>query len=117
MKLAIIGSRTFRDYPMLEKYILENFDITKIEAIVSGEALGADSLSANFAYNHNIPKIIFKPDWQLYGKSAGFIRNKKIVDTADEFVIFWDGMSRGSKHSLDLATGQHKPVRIVKFEP
>lgn len=116
MKLAIIGSRTFRDYPMLEKYILENFDISKIEAIVSGGAMGADSLGENFAYNHNIPRIIFKPEWHIYGKSAGFVRNKKIVDAADEILAFHDGSSRGTLHSINLATGQHKPVKIVRFE-
>jgi hypothetical protein len=39
MKIAIIGSRTFNDYRLLEKLILEKVDLTCIEEVISGGAV------------------------------------------------------------------------------
>ena len=59
-----------------------------------------------------INRIIFLPDWDKYGKSAGFIRNKLIINEADMVVAFWDGKSKGTKNSIDLAINAGKPVDI-----
>ncbi len=62
MNIAIIGSRTFSDFDTLEKFILANTDITKIETIISGGAVGTDRFAELFADKYNIPKNIIKPD-------------------------------------------------------
>lgn len=115
MRLAIIGSRTFNDYELLEKSIIANFMIDNIDLIVSGGANGADKLGEKFANVNNIQTIIFKPDWNKYGKSAGFIRNKLIVDNCDSVVAFWDSKSKGTKHSLDYAKKTNKNIIIIRF--
>ena len=106
MKLAVVGSRNFDDYEFLKK-ILNYHPCTQI---ISGGARGADSLAKRYATEHGIPIKEFMPDWDVYGKSAGYIRNEKIVDTSDELVAFWNGISRGTKHSLTLAENAGKPV-------
>ncbi len=108
VKLAVIGSRSFRDYPFL-KNILKWYDISMV---VSGGAEGADTLARKYAVEQDIKLKEFKPDWNKYGKSAGFRRNDQIVQEADEIVAFWDGNSRGTKHSINLAEEQGKPVYI-----
>jgi len=112
MKIAIIGSRTFNDYEKVKK-VLDTFP--KIDLIVSGGAKGADYLGELYAYHNNIPKKIFYPEWDKYGKSAGFKRNKDIVDNADIIVAFWDGISNGTKNSINLAKKYNKKVIIKKF--
>jgi len=47
--------------------------------------------------------IIIKPEWNKYGKSAGYKRNSLIINEADKVVAFWKGESKGTKHSIDLA--------------
>ena len=52
------------------------------------------------------------PEWEKYGKVAGFRRNLLIIAGADKIVAFWDGKSRGTKHSIDIArmTGIHVKI-------
>lgn len=113
MKLAIIGSRTFTDFELMEKEILRLYQLDQITEIVSGGATGADTLAEMFAQKYNIPTSINRPDWAKYGKRAGYIRNKEIVDQADQVIAFWDGVSRGTKITIDLANRANKRVEIV----
>ena len=109
MKLAIIGSRTFTDYQKLSSE-LEQF--SNIELIISGGAIGADSIGQQYAIEHNIPTLIFKPNWKQFGRGAGFVRNVDIVEACDIVIAFWDGISKGTKHSIDLAKKKDKVIVI-----
>lgn len=116
MKLAIIGSRTFLDYGLMVKSIKESFKLKDIELIISGGANGADKLAEQFADEFEIELKIFYPDWEKYGKSAGFIRNNLIISECDSVIAFWDGKSRGTKHSLDVAKRLNKNIEIINFK-
>ncbi len=111
MKIAIIGSRTFNNYDQMKKVLGEH----QVSLVVSGGARGADKLSEQYAKEKNIETLIFLAEWDKYGKSAGFIRNKKIVDNAEMVIAFWDGQSRGTKNSIDYANKTNKPVKIINF--
>ena len=108
MKTAIIGSRNFTDYKLLKEYC-SKFDITEV---ISGGARGADSLAENYAKENNIKLTVFPADWKKFGKSAGFIRNKDIIDNADFVIAFWDGESKGTLNSINIAKSQNKKVDI-----
>lgn len=97
MKVAIIGSRSLTDID-IEKYVPENTD-----TIISGGANGIDSLAEEFASLHNIPTIIFEPEYKKYGKVAPIIRNKQIVQAADIIIAIWDGKSKGTLFTLEYA--------------
>jgi hypothetical protein len=113
MNLAIVGSRTFTNYTLLENEILKIYTIENIGCIVSGGAKGADSLAEQFAIKFNIKTKILKPDWDTYGKSAGYRRNCDIVNAADIVIAFWNGISPGTKHSIDIANKLNKKVIII----
>ena len=115
MKLAVVGSRDFSNYQLMEQVLSQWTDGGHIEEIISGGASGADSLARDYAKEHNIPLIEFLPNWKLYGKSAGPLRNKDIVDRADEVVAFWNGVSAGTKSTIDLAKKSGKPCKIIKY--
>lgn len=117
MKIAIIGSRSFNDYNILEATLNTYKEQGNIEysLMVSGGAKGADSLGELYAKNNNIPVKLFIPDWNLHGKKAGFLRNVDIINMADVVFAFWNGVSKGTKHSIDLAEKQGKPVYISIF--
>ena len=99
-KIAVVGSRTITDATVVHN-ALDNFIISNKETIgqdivikiVSGGAKGVDSLAESYAKKRNFETIIFKPDWKRYGKSAGFIRNKDIIQTSNCVIVFWDGKS------------------------
>lgn len=108
LKYAVIGSRTFTDYDFLVSVL----KFHNIDEIISGGARGADSLAKLYGQRNSIKVVEFLPQWDIYGKSAGFRRNKLIIDACDEVIAFWDGASKGTKISIDLAKEQGKPVHI-----
>lgn len=115
MKLAIVGSRSFDNYNLLDYVIKDKYDISEIEMIISGAARGADTLGRKFAIENKIELLEFPAEWDKYGKAAGYIRNEQIIDACDECVCFWDGESRGTKHDIDLCKKKGKPCEICYF--
>jgi len=114
MKLAVIGSRTFDNYELLFKVLSNYVAYTNfsLDEIVSGGAKGTDSLAAKYARETRIKLTEFIPDWDRYGKSAGPKRNAQIIQACDECVAFWDGLSPGTKSSINLCKKYNKPVHI-----
>ena len=108
MKFAVVGSRNITDYELVKSILLQ-YNITHI---VSGGAKGIDILSEQYADENNLPKTIFKPEYDKYGKAAPFIRNKQIIDEAECVIAIWDGKSTGTKHSIGICQKQHKPLYV-----
>lgn len=117
MKIAIVGSRSFKDYELLknevEKFISEN-SLEQV-TIVSGGAVGADTLAEQFAAEKDYKTIIFLPDRKAHGWEAYRIRNTEIVKTGEVVFAFWDGISTGTKDSIDKAQNLNKSVFIHLF--
>lgn len=111
MIAAVIGGRDFNDYLLL----CTTLDKYPIHVIVSGGAKGADSLGEKYAKERDIQTIIFYPDWDRFGKSAGYKRNKQIVESSEIVIAFWDGVSKGTKHSIDIARQLGKELIIINY--
>jgi len=113
--VIIAGTRTFSDYQLLcEKcdYYFQNCEPT---AIICGEAKGADTLGKRYAKERNIKVLSFPADWDRYGKSAGYRRNQQMAENAQALIVFWDGISRGTKNMIDIAVSKGLPCRIVRY--
>lgn len=115
MKIAIVGGRDFFDYELLKESVFQNLSLDDIDCVVSGGAKGADSLGEKFAEEFNLDTLIFKPDWKKYGRSAGHIRNKDIIENADFVFAFWDGMSKGTKGSINIANKLNKTLKVILY--
>jgi len=113
MKVAIIGSRSFTNIDLMT----EHLNKLHIDGIISGGAKGADTLAHNFAIENHIPLTEFKPDWARYGRGAGIVRNKQIIDSADYILAFWDGHSKGTQSSINYAKKNDKPIKVIVFTP
>lgn len=109
MKVAIIGSR---DYPALDRVRQYIARLPADWTIVSGGARGVDQAAAKAAHEQGLHLIEHPADWSL-GRGAGFQRNHLIVNDCDYLVAFWDGVSRGTQHSISLAQAAGKRVYIV----
>lgn len=109
MRLAIIGSR---DCPPID---IASFLTHIPDTIVSGGARGADTYARDFARQYNLHMIEYLPDYDKYGQSAPFVRNRLIVENCDEVLAFWNGRSRGTKYTLDYAKQKGKPIKIVNI--
>ena len=115
LKLAVVGSRGFKDYECLKNTLDSIHNKIPITEIISGGAKGADSLAEKWAIENEVPTTIIYPEWELYGKSAGFIRNREIISLCDRVVAFWDGESKGTQHSFKLAKEQNKKILKIMY--
>lgn len=106
MKVAVVGSRGL-EISNLGEYI------SNAEEIVSGGAVGVDSCAANYAKRNGIKLTLFLPEYERYGRAAPIIRNKKIVDYADEIIVFWDGNSKGTLSVIKYAEKTGKKCNVV----
>ena len=112
MKIAFVGSRDFSDRDFVESKTREYLRGSDCVEFISGGASGVDSICEGVAHCLGIKCTIIIPDWEHLGKSAGFVRNKDIINQADFVIAFWDGKSKGTKSSIDLALNAGKPIDV-----
>lgn len=114
-KVIVAGSRDFTNYELL-KMKLDSLLKNKYEVIiVSGAARGADQLGERYEKEKGFKISSHPANWDAFGKSAGYIRNEEMAKEADALVAFWDGVSKGTKHMIDLAHKHGIQVRIVRY--
>lgn len=109
MRVAVVGSRSWRDEERVFKVIRS---LPPGAVVVSGGARGADRIAARCARSLQYAVVEHLADWDTYGRRAGMIRNQVLVDDCDALLAFWDGRSRGTLHSIRLAVAAGKPVEI-----
>ena len=107
MKLLIAGSRGITDFD-ISPYIPAD-----TELIISGGANGVDTLAEMYADKKRISILIMRPQYNLYRRAAPLKRNDRMVELCDKVLIFWDGVSKGTKHTIDYANKIGKPIDVI----
>lgn len=112
-KVAIVGSRNLSN-TLIKSQIIEILKSLNPEELVSGGAKsGADQIAEEISEELQIPIQIFYPDWDKYGRSAGIIRNKEIIQHSDAIIAVWDRESRGTRSSIQFANKLGKNVTLI----
>lgn len=106
MKVAIVGSRD------IIVYNIENY-ISDCDEIVTGGAAGIDRCAAEYAKKNAIKLTEFLPQYEIYGRAAPIVRNKKIVDYADKVIAIWNGSSKGTLSVIKYAEKAGKICDII----
>lgn len=106
LRVAVIGSRRIKQAD-LSRYLP-----AETAMLISGGAVGVDTLAEEYAKQHGLPIRIIRPDYALYGRKAPLMRNRQIVECADLVVALWDGSSRGTVFTVDYARERGVPVRL-----
>lgn len=107
MKLLVVGSREIKDFDLCGLIPLG------VELIISGGANGIDRLAEKYADENKIPKLIIRPQYESYGRAAPIKRNEEMVRLCDELLVIWDGVSRGTKYTMDYAKKLGKKMRVI----
>lgn len=108
MKIAIVGSRE------LTVSNLDRFLPSDVTEIVSGGARGVDTCAAEYAKSKGLRLTVFFPDYEKYGRHAPLERNKKIIDYADSVIVFWDGISTGTRFVINECKRTGKAIKIFR---
>lgn len=90
--------------------------------VIEGEANGADLLGRRAAEELGLPLIPVKAEWDKFGKSAGPIRNRKMltleIGKPELVLAFHDDIenSKGTKDMVQLAQLKGIEYRIIFHE-
>ena len=113
--IMVCGSRSITNeeviFSKLDDVLTQHPDMI----LISGGAKGVDSIAENWAKSHHVFIKQFKPDWKKYGRGAGIVRNKQMVEESDKVIIFWDGISKGTKSDIDFCKKFGKEHLIVRL--
>jgi len=115
LRVIIAGGRYFDDYDLLKIKCDDLLRYLKKEVIIiSGCAKGADTLGEKYAKEKGFGVRKYPADWDL-GKGAGYLRNTQMSENADALIAFWDGVSKGTKNMIDIATKKGLLVRVIRY--
>ncbi len=107
MRLLISGSRGITDFD-LAPYIPSDTD-----TIICGGASGIDRLAEEYADTHHLSKMILHPQYRRFGRAAPLKRNEEMVEMADAVLIIWDGKSKGTRYTMELARKTGHEIQVV----
>lgn len=117
-RIAVVGSREFRNYQQLQHEVAERLE--EEDWIVSGGALGADSMAQRYAKEIGGTILIKYPKWRtngIYDAGAGFKRNEKIVENSDLVLAFYQKGRFRQGGTKNTATWAEKlGVPLFEFE-
>lgn len=116
-RILITGSRDWTDYQTIFDAIQEQqVNYEKDTVLISGNCpTGADHMAEKVAETLGI-RIEYHPaDWKQYGKRAGFIRNKEMVDLgATVCLAFIKNNSKGATMTAKLAAKAEIPMLVYR---
>ena len=113
MRIIIAGCRTFTCYAEAKKTICRDLALFKsVESflLLSGGCRGADQLGERFAKEAGWKIEQYLPEWKKYGRAAGPLRNKRMIDHCDAVICFWDGKSKGTRSLIQYAQKSEKKL-------
>ena len=117
MRLAVVGSRglSVSVEMVLAELQAVKVDIDSIDTVISGGAVGVDSVADELAVRIGAAVRIYVPDYTKHGHRAPFIRNNDIIKHSDFVLAFWDGESRGTAYTLKVAVNRGIPCKIIRI--
>lgn len=115
MRILICGDRNYTNYQFIYEY-LAGCSLCKADTVIHGDCRGADRLGG-IAGEALGAKIEACPaQWAKYGKSAGPIRNAKMLSDGNPDIVlaFHEDIekSRGTKHMMTIARKAGVPVYL-----
>lgn len=113
MIVLVCGSRNWTNTSAVHRELVKLPPGTKI---IHGGARGADRIAGVTAAKLGLSVKVFWANWDEYGRAAGFIRNKQMIDETPDLVIaFTENLatSRGTADTVRRA--RSKEIETLVF--
>jgi len=119
MRVLVCGARDYDDKSLLFSTLDDLAASHDFEVVIEGGARGADTLAREWAELRNIPIEEYRANWKEYGRAAGPIRNKQMLNEGhpDMVVAFPKTVlteSRGTKDMVKQATKARITTIVVE---
>lgn len=106
-RILVCGGRDFTEERRLRKLLDRAVEgartAGKDPIIIHGNARGADFLAGVYARDESIEVRVFPADWETYGRSAGTIRNMKMLKEGNPHVVIAFPGGSGTNHMKKIA--------------
>jgi hypothetical protein len=119
VNVIIAGSRTIRDYQIVEECIKRSgFKVTKV---ISGGAEGVDRLGEEYARRNKLPIqqfLITEAEKLRFGRIvAPKMRNTQMAHVGQALIAIWDGSSGGTGDMINKMRQINRPVKVFVVGP
>ena len=112
MKIAVIGSRDFKNKELFDKIMDKEFT-NLFNTMVTGGARGVDTWAIEWSKKDCVYCEVIRPI-NPANKLDYLFRNIEIITKADKILVFWDGKSKGTKFVIDYAKARNKDMEVFK---
>jgi len=112
MRVLVCGGRDFNDANLVEETLNNIHEENTITNLVHGGARGADTLAGDWANSRGIDVTYCPAKWDLYGKSAGMIRNAYMLTLNPDLVVAFPG-GKGTANMVNLAKKRGVSVIVI----
>jgi len=110
MRVLVCGSRSWNDGWRIGRRLEA---LERGSVVIHGGARGADRIAGEIAHTLGFEVEEWRANWHEYGRAAGKIRNKLMIETQPDLVVaFWDGASRGTVDTITRAIRAKIPVEV-----
>lgn len=116
MKVLICGSREYDNWQFFCAELDRLRERIKYDTIIHGDAPGTDTMAGVYARQRDIPLEVYPADWDQFGKAAGPIRNKQMLDEGKpDLVIAF--LSKDSKGTKDMISQSEKSkIKMITYD-
>lgn len=116
MRVLVCGARTYNNIEHLYSTLDKLHKKYGFDVVIEGDARGADRMAGYWARKNKLDNLKFPADWEKYGRAAGFIRNKQMLDEGQPDLVIAFGLtpeSKGTRNMVDQATKAGIEVVII----
>ena len=116
-KVLVCGGRDYEDrdhvYRVLDAYLAR---IGPDMLLINGGAPGADTLAREWAVDRRVDHLTLYAKWDLFGRSAGPIRNRRMARKKPKLVLAFSedfDKSRGTSDMIKVA--EKMGIKVKRF--
>jgi hypothetical protein len=117
-RVVVCGDRNWTNFKAIMRVLQALVFVKKDVLVIDGAASGADTLGNKAARELGCKTLRFRANWERYGKSAGPLRNIKMLQQGkpDLVLAFHNSIrtSKGTKHMVTIAMKGGVRVRLFR---
>jgi hypothetical protein len=111
--VLVCGDRNWTDVECIRSWLSKLQD-QGFTTVIEGEARGADSIARDEAKDMGYQIVPFPADWDKYGRAAGPIRNRRMLDQKPGLVLAFHAHIQTSRGTIDtLREAQRRGINTI----
>jgi hypothetical protein len=116
MRILVCGGRAFADCEFVCRELSRLHGLHRFTTAITGGAVGVDTFAHDWAAGMGLSTEVYRADWERFGRAAGPIRNKRMLDEGrPDLVVAFPG-GRGTRNMVSQARFAGVEVMVIGAE-